>query len=83
MKTLILMKKLDSLQSIRGKGVDDSGHYENEDILVDPHNSGTFGGIFGSVSKRPGEISSEKGNDEARTLAIPPLWYLLNPLFNY
>ncbi|RDX76156.1 Polyadenylate-binding protein-interacting protein 4 [Mucuna pruriens] len=51
----------------RGKGVDDSGF--DEDILFDSHNSETFGGVFGSVVKRPGEISGGKGNDGARTLA--------------
>ena len=56
----------------RGKHVDDSGF--DEDILFDSHNSETFGdetfgGVFGSVVKRPGEISGGKGNDGARTLA--------------
>ncbi|XP_061365138.1 polyadenylate-binding protein-interacting protein 3-like isoform X2 [Gastrolobium bilobum] len=53
----------------RGKDVDDSGYDENEDILLDSHNSETFDGIFGSVIKRPGEISCGKGNDGAQTLA--------------
>ncbi|KAJ1424501.1 LsmAD domain [Sesbania bispinosa] len=53
----------------RGKCVDDSGYEENEDILLESHNSETFGGIFGSVIKRPGEISSGKGNDGGRTFA--------------
>ncbi|KAK7325091.1 hypothetical protein VNO77_29167 [Canavalia gladiata] len=51
----------------RGKH-DDCGYDENEDILFDSHNSETFGGIFGSVIKRPVEISGGKGNDGARTL---------------
>ncbi|KAK7261657.1 hypothetical protein RIF29_27973 [Crotalaria pallida] len=52
----------------RGKGVDDSGYDENEDMFVDAHNSDTFGEIFGSVIKRPGEISGGKDNDGARTV---------------
>ncbi|KAL2332243.1 hypothetical protein Fmac_019824 [Flemingia macrophylla] len=50
----------------RGKHVDDSGF--DEDIPFDSHNSETFGGVFGSVDKRPDEISSGKGNDGAQTL---------------
>ncbi|QHN94863.1 polyadenylate-binding protein-interacting protein 3 isoform X2 [Arachis ipaensis] len=49
----------------RGKGVDDSGYDENEDILSDSLNSETFGGILGSVGKGPGEITGGKGNDGA------------------
>ncbi|KAL5156737.1 Polyadenylate-binding protein-interacting protein 3 [Glycine soja] len=56
----------------RGKRVDDSGF--DEGVLFDSHNSETFGGetfggVFGSVVKRPGEISGGKGNDGAQTLA--------------
>lgn len=36
---------------------------------MDSHNSETFGGMFGSVSKRPGEITGGKDSDGARTLA--------------
>ncbi|XP_027344282.1 polyadenylate-binding protein-interacting protein 3-like isoform X2 [Abrus precatorius] len=53
----------------RGKHVDDSGYDENEDIVFDSHNSETFGGTFGSVTKRPGEISGGKGNDGTQTSA--------------
>ncbi|XP_019448241.1 PREDICTED: polyadenylate-binding protein-interacting protein 3-like isoform X1 [Lupinus angustifolius] len=51
----------------RGKGVDDSGYDENEDMF-DSHNSDTFGGMFGSVMKGTGEISCGKGNDGAPTV---------------
>ncbi|XP_014500982.1 polyadenylate-binding protein-interacting protein 3 [Vigna radiata var. radiata] len=51
----------------RGKRADDSGF--DEDVLFDTHSSDTFGGVFGSVVKRSGEISGGKGNDGARTLA--------------
>ncbi|XP_061364007.1 polyadenylate-binding protein-interacting protein 4-like isoform X2 [Gastrolobium bilobum] len=51
----------------RGKGVDDSGYDENEDKVLDSHNSETFGGISGLVTKRPGKISAGKGNDGAQT----------------
>ncbi|XP_057455412.1 polyadenylate-binding protein-interacting protein 3-like isoform X2 [Lotus japonicus] len=53
----------------RGKHVDDSEYEENENILLDSHNSETFGGTFGSVIKRPGEINSWKGNGGAHALA--------------
>ncbi|KAK7271996.1 hypothetical protein RJT34_28312 [Clitoria ternatea] len=55
----------------RGKSVDDCGYDEDEDIVLDSHNSETFGSssTFGSVVKRPGEISGSKGNDVAQTLA--------------
>ncbi|XP_019436516.1 PREDICTED: polyadenylate-binding protein-interacting protein 3-like isoform X1 [Lupinus angustifolius] len=51
----------------RGKGVDDSGYDENEDMF-DSHNSDTFGGTFGSVVKWSNEISGGKGNDGAPTM---------------
>ncbi|KAK7402246.1 hypothetical protein VNO78_14357 [Psophocarpus tetragonolobus] len=51
----------------RGKHVDDSGF--DEDVLFDSHNSETFDGVFGSVVKRPGEISAGKGNHGVQTLA--------------
>ncbi|KAF1882547.1 hypothetical protein Lal_00002725 [Lupinus albus] len=51
----------------RGKGVDDSGYDENDDMF-DSHNSDTFGGIFGSVIKWPNEISGGKGNGGAPTV---------------
>ncbi|CAL0322093.1 unnamed protein product [Lupinus luteus] len=54
----------------RGKGVDDSGYDENEDTF-DSHNSDTFGGIFGSAIKRPGEIDNRRGNDGAPTVGNP------------
>ncbi|KAE9600414.1 hypothetical protein Lal_00045506 [Lupinus albus] len=54
----------------RGKGVDDSGYDENEDMF-DSHNSDTFGGIFGSVIKRPSEIDSRRGNNGAPTVGNP------------
>lgn len=51
----------------RVKGVDDSGCDEDEDTLVDSHNSETFGGIPGLIIKRSGEISGGKGNNGAQT----------------
>jgi len=50
----------------RGKGVDDSGYDENEDELLDSHNSEMFSGMYGSGSKRPGEISGRRGNSGAQ-----------------
>ncbi|KAK7294408.1 hypothetical protein RJT34_17297 [Clitoria ternatea] len=51
----------------RGKGADDSGYDEDEDKLLDSHNSETFGDTYGSVIERPGEISGQKGNNGAHT----------------
>ncbi|RDX58492.1 Polyadenylate-binding protein-interacting protein 4 [Mucuna pruriens] len=51
----------------RGKGVDDSGYDEDEDKLLDSHNTDTFGDIYGLVIKRPGEGSGQKGNNGAQT----------------
>ncbi|CAI8592174.1 unnamed protein product [Vicia faba] len=52
----------------RGKHVDDT-YEENEDILIDSHNSETFCGKFGSIDERSGEIYHGEGNDGAHTLA--------------
>ncbi|KAL5082665.1 hypothetical protein RYX36_011086 [Vicia faba] len=52
----------------RGKHVDDT-YEENEDILIDSHNSETFCGKFGSIDERSGEINHGEGNDGAHTLA--------------
>lgn len=49
----------------RDKGVDDSGYDEDEDMLLDSHNSETFGSD--SVIQRSGELTGGKGNDGART----------------
>ncbi|XP_027335060.1 polyadenylate-binding protein-interacting protein 3-like [Abrus precatorius] len=51
----------------RGKGVDDSGYDENEDKLSDSQNSETFGDMYGSSIKKPGEISGRRGNTGAQT----------------
>ncbi|KAH1204409.1 Polyadenylate-binding protein-interacting protein 4 [Glycine max] len=51
----------------RGKGVDDSGYDENEDRLLDSHNSETFDNIYGLVNKSPGEASGRKGSNGAQT----------------
>ncbi|XP_027907708.1 polyadenylate-binding protein-interacting protein 3-like [Vigna unguiculata] len=51
----------------RGNIVDDVGYDENEDKLLDSHNSETFDNIYGLVSKKPGEVSGQKGNNGAQT----------------
>ena len=51
----------------RGKGVDDSGYDEDEDMLSDSHNTETFSGVFGSVIKRSSESIGGKCSDEAQT----------------
>ncbi|KAF7814078.1 polyadenylate-binding protein-interacting protein 3-like isoform X1 [Senna tora] len=51
----------------RDKGVDDSGYDENEDIMLDSHNSETFGSTLASVIGGSGELTGGKGNDGART----------------
>ncbi|KAL2336468.1 hypothetical protein Fmac_010914 [Flemingia macrophylla] len=61
----------------RGKGVDDIGYDENENKLLDSHNSETVGNIYDSVITRPGEASGQKGNNGAQTWlnfssAVPP-----------
>lgn len=61
----------------RGKGVDDSGYDENEDRLLDSHNSETFDNIYGLVNKSPGEASGRKGSNGAQTWSnfssvVPP-----------
>ncbi|RHN76231.1 putative LsmAD domain, ataxin 2, SM domain-containing protein [Medicago truncatula] len=52
----------------RGKHVDDA-YEENEDMLMDSHNSEMFSGIFGSVDERSDEMNSGEGNDAAHALA--------------
>lgn len=51
----------------RGKGVDDREYGENEDNLLDSHNSETFGGMSSSVIERPGNISGGKSSYGAQT----------------
>ncbi|KAK7389651.1 hypothetical protein VNO78_24870 [Psophocarpus tetragonolobus] len=51
----------------RGKVVDDSGYDEDEDKMLDSYNSETFDNIYGLVIKRPGETSSQKGNNGTQT----------------
>jgi len=50
----------------RGKGVEDSGYEEREDILLDSCNRETFGGSD-SVTKRSTDFTIGKSNDGART----------------
>ncbi|KAG4400350.1 hypothetical protein GLYMA_07G036300v4 [Glycine max] len=51
----------------RGKGVDDSEYDENEDKLLDSHNSETFDNIYDLVNKRPVEARGQKGSNGAQT----------------
>ncbi|XP_054784825.1 polyadenylate-binding protein-interacting protein 3-like isoform X2 [Prosopis cineraria] len=53
----------------RDRGVDDSSYDENEDILLDSHNSETFGGTVPSVVMRSIESSDGKDDDGVRTLS--------------
>ncbi|KAK6284335.1 hypothetical protein POUND7_003287 [Theobroma cacao] len=55
----------------RGRGVDDSGYEEDEDIMLDSHNSETFGDSSGSVSKRPADLTSLQSTDGARVSSSP------------
>lgn len=50
----------------RGKGVDDTGYEEHEDILLDSHNTETFGDS-GSVVKCTTDMNVGKSSDGART----------------
>ena len=50
----------------RGRGVDDSGYEEEEDIMLDSHNIETFGDSYGSVSKRPADLTSLQSTDGVR-----------------
>ncbi|KAI9109535.1 hypothetical protein K1719_019589 [Acacia pycnantha] len=50
----------------RDKGVDDSGYDEDEDTLLDSHNSETFGDTFASVVMKSGESSDGKDDDGVR-----------------
>ncbi|XWS20097.1 hypothetical protein CRYUN_Cryun31cG0071800 [Craigia yunnanensis] len=47
----------------RGRGVDDSGYEEEEDIMLDSHNIETFGDSSGSVSKRPADLTILQSTD--------------------
>ncbi|XWS16189.1 hypothetical protein CRYUN_Cryun34aG0063700 [Craigia yunnanensis] len=47
----------------RGRGVDDSGYEEDEDIMLDSHNTETFGDSYGSVSKRATDLTSLQSTD--------------------
>ncbi|CAK8535957.1 unnamed protein product [Lathyrus sativus] len=51
------------------RGKHDDTYEENEDILMDSHNSETFCGIFCLVNERSGEVNRGEGNDGAHTLA--------------
>ncbi|XP_044496279.1 polyadenylate-binding protein-interacting protein 3-like isoform X2 [Mangifera indica] len=50
----------------RGSALDDSGYEEDEDIMLDSRNDETFGGLSGSVSQRPADLTSGKRNDAAQ-----------------
>lgn len=50
----------------RGKADDDSGYEEHEDILLDSHNTETFGSLPGSAIKRSTNLPIGKSNDGAR-----------------
>lgn len=62
----------------RGSALDDSGYEEDEDIMLDSRNDETFGGLSGSVSQRPADLTSGKRNDAAQfssstSLVVVPL----------
>lgn len=52
----------------RGKGVDDSGYEEQEDIVLDTRNTETFGSSD-TVTKRSTDLTVGKSNDGAWTLS--------------
>ncbi|KAJ7951548.1 polyadenylate-binding protein-interacting protein 3-like [Quillaja saponaria] len=64
---------------IRGKGVDDSGYEDNEDVMLDSQNTETFGGTFGSDTKRSTENTSGKSSDGAQISSIFSSVDLRNP----
>ncbi|XP_054781692.1 polyadenylate-binding protein-interacting protein 4-like isoform X3 [Prosopis cineraria] len=49
----------------RGKGTDDSGYDEREDVLTESQNSETFGGTITPVIKKSSDLPSGEGNDGA------------------
>ena len=50
----------------RGRGVDDSGCEEEEDIMLDSHNIETFGDSSDSLGRRPADLSCLQGSDGVR-----------------
>ncbi|XP_028784454.1 polyadenylate-binding protein-interacting protein 3-like isoform X1 [Neltuma alba] len=53
----------------RAKGVDDSGHDEREDVLIDSRNSETFDDTFAPVVNKSSDLASGEGNDGVRLLS--------------
>ncbi|KAB2060980.1 hypothetical protein ES319_A10G056400v1 [Gossypium barbadense] len=47
---------------LRGRGFDDSGYEEEEDIMLDSHNIETFGDSSDSHSRRPADLTSLQGS---------------------
>ncbi|XWS18834.1 hypothetical protein CRYUN_Cryun32bG0079100 [Craigia yunnanensis] len=50
----------------RGRGVDDSGYEEEEDIMLDSHNIETFGDSSDSLSRRPADLTCLQSSDGVR-----------------
>ncbi|XP_022715224.1 polyadenylate-binding protein-interacting protein 3-like isoform X2 [Durio zibethinus] len=50
----------------RGRGVEDSGYEEDEDIMLDSHNIETFGNSSDSLSGRPADLTSSQSSDGVR-----------------
>ncbi|XP_038995284.1 polyadenylate-binding protein-interacting protein 3-like [Hibiscus syriacus] len=50
----------------RGRRVDDSGYEEEEDIMLDSHNTETFGDSSDSLSRGPADLTSLQSSDSVR-----------------
>ncbi|KAE8655472.1 putative Nuclear transcription factor Y subunit A-3 [Hibiscus syriacus] len=50
----------------RGRGVDDSGYEEEENIMLDSHNTETFGDSSDSLSRGPADLNSLESSDSVR-----------------
>ncbi|XP_039070369.1 polyadenylate-binding protein-interacting protein 3-like isoform X1 [Hibiscus syriacus] len=50
----------------RGRGFDDSGYEEEEDIMLDSHNIETFGDSSDSLSRGPADLTCFQSSDGAR-----------------
>ncbi|GMI72369.1 CTC-interacting domain 4 [Hibiscus trionum] len=50
----------------RGRGIDDSGYEEEEDIMLDSHNIETFGDSSDSLNRGPADLTSLQSHDGVR-----------------
>jgi hypothetical protein len=57
----------------RGGAIDDGGYEELDDIVMNSHNSETFGGPSASSIKKLADLSHAKSNDGPRVLSSSSL----------